>query len=305
MIQIGFYIAGLLPPFFAFFFWFLTYPTKLSTNCDYHSYFFRAREAKQKMPRLRVSVGTSLENLVPIHVNSDVPVKIGSDRFEGQVAVYMKGIAGDEWEGTREREREREKERGKGKGERCGYFEERKGVTWSIQVQGGFPVFFFFFWFCSWSSNFLLYPLPVPPSHFFWNKKTHPRFRSLVQKTKGHIRLIDSFLFLFLFGGGGGGINLGRFLQPQNADDILFGNIFERPLKLPWVFGAALRFMKYCIPFSFPFFPSFSRSPLSFPFPPLLHPSGSRSRSILAANHQTCFFYSSPPATSTQHSNTI
>ena len=37
---------------------------------------------------------------------------------------------------------------------------------------------------------------------------------------------------------------IGRFLQPHSADDILFGNVFERPLKLPWVFGAALRFMK-------------------------------------------------------------
>ena len=37
---------------------------------------------------------------------------------------------------------------------------------------------------------------------------------------------------------------VGRFLQAHSADDILFGNIFERPLKLPWVFGAALRFMK-------------------------------------------------------------
>ncbi|KAH8084355.1 hypothetical protein BXZ70DRAFT_900489 [Cristinia sonorae] len=40
----------------------------------------------------------------------------------------------------------------------------------------------------------------------------------------------------------------GRFLQPRSADDIMFGNVFERPYKLPWGFGAALRFMKYIDP---------------------------------------------------------
>ena len=42
----------------------------------------------------------------------------------------------------------------------------------------------------------------------------------------------------------------GRFLKEYNADELLFGNIFDRPLKLPWVFSAALRFMKYA-PFPF------------------------------------------------------
>jgi len=40
----------------------------------------------------------------------------------------------------------------------------------------------------------------------------------------------------------------GRFLAPRSADDILFGNIFERPLKLPWGTGAALKFMKFIDP---------------------------------------------------------
>ncbi|KAJ7874808.1 hypothetical protein B0H14DRAFT_2717670, partial [Mycena olivaceomarginata] len=40
----------------------------------------------------------------------------------------------------------------------------------------------------------------------------------------------------------------GRFLSPRSSDDILFGNIFERPLKLPWGTGAALKFMKYIDP---------------------------------------------------------
>jgi len=40
----------------------------------------------------------------------------------------------------------------------------------------------------------------------------------------------------------------GRFLSPHSADDVLFGNTFERPLKLPWGTGAALKFMKYVDP---------------------------------------------------------
>ncbi|KAJ7076883.1 hypothetical protein B0H15DRAFT_790166 [Mycena belliarum] len=40
----------------------------------------------------------------------------------------------------------------------------------------------------------------------------------------------------------------GRFLSPRSSNDILFGNIFERPLKLPWGTGAALKFMKYIDP---------------------------------------------------------
>ena len=27
----------------------------------------------------------------------------------------------------------------------------------------------------------------------------------------------------------------------------MFGNVFERPLKLPWGFSAALKFMKYAV----------------------------------------------------------
>jgi len=36
----------------------------------------------------------------------------------------------------------------------------------------------------------------------------------------------------------------GRFLQEYSADDILFGNTFDRPLRLPWGSGAALKFMQ-------------------------------------------------------------
>ncbi|KAL1667928.1 hypothetical protein GGF50DRAFT_47440 [Schizophyllum commune] len=40
----------------------------------------------------------------------------------------------------------------------------------------------------------------------------------------------------------------GRFLKPHPASDILFGNIFDRPLKLPWGSGAALKFMSFIDP---------------------------------------------------------
>lgn len=36
----------------------------------------------------------------------------------------------------------------------------------------------------------------------------------------------------------------GRFLKSYSADDILFGNTFDKPLKLPWGSGAALKFMQ-------------------------------------------------------------
>ncbi|KAI9452505.1 hypothetical protein F5148DRAFT_1289581 [Russula earlei] len=40
----------------------------------------------------------------------------------------------------------------------------------------------------------------------------------------------------------------GRFLRPISADDVLFGNTFDRPLKLPWGSGAALKFMHFVDP---------------------------------------------------------
>ncbi|KAG7441086.1 DUF1769-domain-containing protein [Guyanagaster necrorhizus] len=40
----------------------------------------------------------------------------------------------------------------------------------------------------------------------------------------------------------------GRFLKPYSANDILFGNTFDRPLNLPWGSGAALKFMTYVDP---------------------------------------------------------
>ncbi|KAI8972866.1 DUF1769-domain-containing protein [Trametes punicea] len=112
------------------------------------------------MPYLRVLAGptTSETDLVPLKVNSGVPVKIASDAFEGQIAMFIKGLADAE-----------------GGIEDSDYFRKRSGVTWSIQVQG-------------------------------------------------------------------------RFLREYSADDLLFGNVFERPFKLPWGFGAALKFMHFIDP---------------------------------------------------------
>lgn len=36
----------------------------------------------------------------------------------------------------------------------------------------------------------------------------------------------------------------GRFLQEINGNDVLFGNIFDRPLNLPWGFSAALNLVQ-------------------------------------------------------------
>ncbi|KAK7447412.1 hypothetical protein VKT23_014121 [Stygiomarasmius scandens] len=111
------------------------------------------------MPGLRVLAGTSLDALVPIteFVNTSKSFKFPtSDRFEGEVVCNIQGFED---------------------GKESEYFnrEDRKGVTWSIQVQG-------------------------------------------------------------------------RFLKPYSANDILFGNTFDRPLHLPWGSSAALKFMSYIDP---------------------------------------------------------
>ncbi|KAJ3810322.1 hypothetical protein F5876DRAFT_88957 [Lentinula aff. lateritia] len=108
------------------------------------------------MPQLRVLAGPHPNHLSSIThlVNTNLPCKVSSDLFDGQIIANIKGFNKD-----------------------TEYFDrdDRKGVTWSIQVQG-------------------------------------------------------------------------RFLQPHTADDILFGNTFERPLHLPWGSGAALKFMSYLDP---------------------------------------------------------
>lgn len=73
------------------------------------------------MPRLRVLAGRSLDDLVPIEANSGLPLYVKSDAFEGQIAVYIKGFADEN-----------------GNIGHSSYFDQkaRKGITWSIQVQG-------------------------------------------------------------------------------------------------------------------------------------------------------------------------
>ncbi|KAF8137326.1 DUF1769-domain-containing protein [Boletus edulis] len=114
------------------------------------------------MPRLRVLAGPTADDLVPITdiVNTGRAFPIVSKHFEGKIAIYVKNFVDP-----------------KGRRLTSEYFdrEDRKGITWSIQVQG-------------------------------------------------------------------------RFLQHHSADDILFGNIFEKRLKLPWGSSAALKFMHFIDP---------------------------------------------------------
>ena len=73
------------------------------------------------MPRLRVVAGPSLDALVPISVNSGEPHTITSDAFEGRILAYIKDFTDKD-----------------GSVLQSEYFdrEDRKGITWSIQVQG-------------------------------------------------------------------------------------------------------------------------------------------------------------------------
>ena len=70
------------------------------------------------MPRLRVYAGPSPSELEPLRPNRGDIAEIASDVFEGKVAVYIKGYDLEAGDAT--------------------YFghDERKEVTWSIQVQG-------------------------------------------------------------------------------------------------------------------------------------------------------------------------
>ena len=72
------------------------------------------------MPRLCVLAGPSVDELAPIDVNSGIPVKIKTDAFEGEIAVFIKGLEDPETGVARDTD----------------YFRKRSGVTWSIQVQG-------------------------------------------------------------------------------------------------------------------------------------------------------------------------
>src|ERR1700759_1178759 len=80
------------------------------------------------MPRLRVLAGPTPTSLVPISniVNTDRPHTISTDQFEGQVVVNIKGFTDPQ-----------------GRVVDTEYFQrqERKDITWSIQVQGVYFLF--------------------------------------------------------------------------------------------------------------------------------------------------------------------
>ena len=128
---------------------------------------------------LRVFAGPSPHSLADISekVNTNEAHHILSDAFEGLVSLHIKPFPAHHRTTPSD------------------YFErsDRRGITWSIQVQG-----------------LCLDPFPKALIKFSCDARRQ-----------------------------------GRFLQPQTADDVLFGNIFERPLTLPWGSSAAFQFMKY------------------------------------------------------------
>lgn len=73
------------------------------------------------MPRLRVLAGPSLDSLRPICANTNKAHTINSEFFEGRVVVHIKGFPDSDGNVLESEYFERE---------------DRKGVTWSIQVQG-------------------------------------------------------------------------------------------------------------------------------------------------------------------------
>ena len=98
----------------------------------------RGTSTEPQMPRrLRVLAGpsTSRAALKPLAVNSGRGADVSSDVFEGSVAVFVKGFnelaaSSESVDSSTETERDAE----------GAYFgkEERRDVTWSIQVQGTF-----------------------------------------------------------------------------------------------------------------------------------------------------------------------
>ncbi|KAG6889460.1 hypothetical protein C0995_000985 [Termitomyces sp. Mi166 len=86
----------------------------------------------------------------------------------------------------------------------------------------------------------------------------------------------------------------GRFLEPISADDVLFGNVFDRPLRLPLGSGAVLKFMRYIDPTlehdltsqTYPW----ALSPLIAMMPHLVHTRIARNRD--------CSDHLAPPASS-------
>ena len=90
-------------------------------------------------------------------------------------------------------------------------------------------------------------------------------------------------------------LQTGRFLRPISADDILFGNTFDRPLRLPWGAGAALKFMKYVL-YPFVLFALFINFVQTASLTPPLHTTSNRKRSLGHSPHlcQQCPILNTP-----------
>lgn len=74
------------------------------------------------MPLLfRILAGPSLDQLTPIEHNSDKPLDVKSDAYEGRIAVYIKGL-----------------DNASRQAHESSYFSDKRrvNVTWSIQAQG-------------------------------------------------------------------------------------------------------------------------------------------------------------------------
>lgn len=73
------------------------------------------------MPRLRVLAGPSMDTMVPILPNTNIAHEIRTDLFEGKIVAHIKNFPDED-----------------GNILVSEYFdlEDRRDVTWSIQVQG-------------------------------------------------------------------------------------------------------------------------------------------------------------------------
>ena len=156
-------------------------------------------------PRLRVLAGTSPDAMVPItHI-------VNTGTAHRVSSSLFEGEIAAYIKGFPSNERSGVAQ---SRGEESEYFRrgDRTGVTWSIQVKGvSLERLFFFLW--KSVIGIAYFPLLV------------------------FLQPVLSMTVANYF-------SLGRFLVPHSADDILFGNTFDRPLKLPWGTGAVLKFMK-------------------------------------------------------------
>lgn len=79
-------------------------------------------------PSLHISAGPDASSLEPLAVNHDeIPLTIDSPNFRGRATVRIKSFTGHDPEGVEHNSD-------------CSYFNEerRRGITWSIQIQGRF-----------------------------------------------------------------------------------------------------------------------------------------------------------------------